>query len=627
MDTRLLSHYEAELAFMRDMGAEFAAAYPKIASRLGMEGLEVLDPYVERLLEGSAFLAARVQLELEQQFPAFTSNLLEIVYPHYLAPTPSMMVAAFEPDINNAGVKAGFRLPRHTQLRSRVIEGEQTACIYRTAADVTLWPLKIAEAEYIASRGELVAANVAADTAARAGIRLRLKRTDNEPIAKLPLDRLVLHLGGGGRGPHDLLEALCTRSSGITGRSVDPRADWVAPLPGAAVLPRGFDPDEALLPLPRRSFDGYRLLQEYFAMPARFHFVELTGLQPAIGRAEGDSVDLYLLLGEALPDGGSCVHTGAFVLNAVPAVNLFERRFDRVSISQADVEHHVVPNRTAQLDYEVFALQSVTGISGEGQADTPFLPFYSATDLTSAGSGHPAYFTLRRRLRQRTERERLRGTRTSYLGSEVFLSLVDRSQAPYPAALNQIAVKGLVTNRDLPLLLSGAGRDTFHLPEGGPVLSVSTPVPPTRPQPSLAHGDTAWRLISHLSLNYLSIAETGDGDRSAAAALREMVGLYVPPGDRALSQQLEGIAGVSTRPIVRRMTGDVLSTAVRGLEIGLEFDESFFEGTGVYALGAVLERFFRKYVAINSFTETVLRTQQRGEIVRWKPGAGMGRMI
>ncbi len=627
MDTRLLSHYEAELAFLRDMGAEFAAAYPKIAGRLGMEGLEVLDPFVERLLEGTAFLTARVQLEIDQQFPSFTSNLLEIIYPHYLAPTPSMMVAAFEPDINNAGVKAGFVLKRHTQLRSRVIEGEQTACIYRTSADVTLWPLRIAEAQYIGSRGELVAANVARDTAARAGIRLRLQRTDGEPMAKLPLERLVVHLNGGGSGPFELHEALCTQVEGLAARATNPRADWVEHLRQAQIIPRGFERDEALLPLPRRSFDGYRLLQEYFAMPARFHFVELTGLDAAIRRAEGDAVDLYILLGEPLKDGGACVHPGAFILNAAPAVNLFERRVDRVLVSQADVEHHVVPNRTAPLDFEIYALDSVTGISGEGQADTPFLPFYSATDLTSAGSVHPAFYTVRRRMRQRTERERLHGTRTSYLGSEVFLSLVDRSQAPYPAALTQLAVKGLVSNRDLPLLLSTAGHNTFHLTEGGPVLSVSTPVSPTRPQPSLGHGDTAWRIISHLSLNYLSIAESETEGGGASAALREMVGLYVPRGDRAMSQQLEGIVGVATRPIVRRMTDEVLSTAVRGLEIRLDLDESFFQGTGVYTLGAVLERFFRKYVAINSFTETVLRTQQRGEIIRWKPGGGLGRMI
>jgi type VI secretion system protein ImpG len=446
-------------------------------------------------------------------------------------------------------------------------------------------------------------------------------------MAKLPLDRLVLHLNGTGSAPHELHEALGTRVLGLAGRSTNPRADWVEHLRQAQVIQRGFEREEALLPLPRRSFDGYRLLQEYFAMPQRFHFVELSGLQPAVQRAEGDAIDLYILLADPLKEEGAAVNSDAFVLNAVPAVNLFERRFDRVLVSQADVEHHVVPNRTAPLDYEIYMIGSVTGVSGEGRADLPFVPFYSTSDLTSAGAVHPAYYTIRRRMRQRTERERLRGTRTSYLGSEIFLSLVDRNQAPYSGGLNQIAVQGLVTNRDLPLLLSTGGRDMFHLPEGGPVLSVSTPVPPTRPQPSLGHGDTAWRLISHLSLNYLSIAETGADGRGAAAALRELVGLYVPPGDRAKSQQLEGIAGVETRPIVRRMTDEVLSTAVRGLEIRLDLDESFFEGTGVYGLAAVLERFFRKYVAINSFTETVLRTQQRGEIIRWKPGGGLGRMI
>jgi type VI secretion system protein ImpG len=625
MDTRLLAHYEAELAYLRDMGAEFAEAYPKIASRLGMEGLEVLDPYVERLLEGTAFLAARVQLEIEQQFPELTSHLLEIVYPHYLAPVPSIMVVAFEPDINNAGVKSGFRLARHTLLRSRPLEGEQTACIYRTAAEVTLWPLRVAEAEYIGSRGELVAANVARDTAARAGIRLRLQRSDSGPMAELALDRLVLHLGSTAGNPFDLHETLCTRVLGLAGRSTDPRADWVEPLRAGAVVPRGFEPDEALLPVLRRSFDGYRLLQEYFAMPARFHFVELTGLLPAVRRAAGDAVDIYILLADPLADEGAGIRPDAFVLHAVPAVNLFERRFDRAPVSRADVEQHVVVNRTAPLDYEIHTLESVVGISGEGRPDVTFEPFYSATDLTSAGSTHPAYYTVRRRLRQRTERERLRGTRTSYLGAEIFLSLVDRAQAPYPSELSQLSVRGLVTNRDLPLLLSTAGKDTFHLPDGGPVLSVTIPVPPTRPRPGMGHGDTAWRLISHLSLNYLSIAETEGGN--PAAALRELVGLYVPPGDRALAQQLEGIAGVSTRPIVRRMTDEVLSTAVRGLELRLEFDESFFEGTGVYALAAVLERFFRKYVAVNSFTETVLRTQQRGEITRWKPEGGLGRLI
>ena len=627
MDIRLLSHYETELAYMRDMGAEFAAAYPKIAARLGMEGIEVLDPYVERLLEGSAFLAARVQLELELQFPAFTSNLLEIIYPHYLAPTPSMMVVAFEPDISNAGVKEGFVLKRHTRLRSRQIDGEQTACMFRTGADLTLWPLEISEVEYINSRGGLVAAGVSRDTPARAGIRLRLRRVDGEAISKLALDRLVIHLSGQGGEPGALHEALCARSVGMVARSTDRRADWSEQLRNGAATPWGFEPEEALLPTPRRSFDGYRLLQEYFAMPQRFHFVALSGLLPGVRRAGGADVDIYILLSEGLSDEGAAVRKEAFILNAVPAANLFERRFDRVHLATTDVEQYITPNRTAPLDYEVHTIHSVTGISGSGEDDVVFRPFYSATNLTAAGEAHPAYYTIHRKMRQRNERERLRGVRTSYLGAEIYLSLVDSAQAPYSSELNQLAVTGLCTNRDLPMLLSTAGKDVFHLPDGGPVVSIWTPVPPTRPRPTLAQGDTAWRLISHLSLNYLSVAESSDDEAGGAAALRELIGIYAPTQDRVIAKQLEGVRKVSSRPIVRRMTDEILSTAVRGVEIKLEFDESFFEGTGVYVLGSVLERFFRKYVTINSFTETVLTTQQRGEIARWRPQSGLGRMI
>ncbi len=625
MDTRLLKHYEGELAFMRDMGAEFAQAFPKIASRLGMDGVEVVDPYVERLLEGVAFLSARVQLELELQYPNLTSHLLEIVYPHYLAPTPSMMVAAFEPDMQNSALKDGYTLPRHSELRSVLGDDDTTACVFRTAADVTLWPIRITEAEYIDGRGELVAAGVSRDTTARAAIRLRLERDSGLPISELGLDDLTLFLNAQEGKNWDLHELLSTQVTGLVGRSTDRRADWVTQLSQGSVATRGFAPEEALLPTPLRSFDGYRLLQEYFAMPERFHFVELQGLSMALGRADGSDVDIYILLAEGNSDVAAGVTPEAFTLNAVPAVNLFRKRCDRVHVSAADVEQHVVADRTAPLDFEIYAVESVAGISGEGEKDVPFRPFYSADDLTAAGESHPAYYTQSRKLRQRAERERLKGVRTSYLGSELYLSLVDASQAPYGAQLDQLAITAMVTNRDLPLLLPTGSKDVFYLPEGGPVAHVSTPVGPTRPRPSMAQGDTAWRLISHLSLNYLSIADTQSED--SAAALRELIGIYAPEGNKVLEKQLEGLTGVSTRPIVRRMADEVLSTAVRGLEISVRFDESFFEGTSVYLMGAVLERFFRKYVSINSFTETVLVTQQRGEITRWRPDTGLGRII
>jgi len=297
----------------------------------------------------------------------------------------------------------------------------------------------------------------------------------------------------------------------------------------------GFERDEALLPTPKRVFDGYRLLQEYFAMPERFLFVELQGLLPALKRAKGPEVDIYILLAEGRREVAPMVTPEAFTLNAVPAVNLFPKRCDRVQVTTRDTEQHVIANRTAGLDFEIYALQSVVGISGEGADDVVFRPFYSDTDFTAAGETHPAYYTIRRRMRQRSEKERLRGVRTSYLGSETYVTLVDQKQAPYGADMDQLAVKALCTNRDLPLLLATGDTDVFQLPEGGPVKSIHLPVSPTRPHPTLSQGDTAWRLISHLSLNYLSVAGSGKG--SSAEALRELIGLYAPLGDRVTEKQ------------------------------------------------------------------------------------------
>jgi type VI secretion system protein ImpG len=470
-----------------------------------------------------------------------------------------------------------------------------------------------------------VAIGLAKDIEARAAIRLRLVRSNNEPITQLSIDRLTLFLNGLGARNWDLHELLCTQVTGLAGRSTDRRADWLVELREGRVVPRGYEPEEALLPRPKRSYDGYRLLQEYFAMPERFHFVDIVGLAPALRRAVGPELDIYILLRDGKPDLAPAITPEAFTLNATPAVNLFAKRCDRVFISKSDVEHHVIPDRTAPLDFEVHSLQEVVGISDKGEADIVFRPFYSSDDYTSAGDYFPAYYTQFRRMRQRSERERLRGVRTSYLGSELYLTLVDPLEAPFSGDLTQLSVQALCSNRDLPLLLSTGAPGIFHLPDGGPVAVITTPVAPTRPRPSLGQADAAWRLISHLSLNYLSITDTEAG--YGAQAMREMIAIYAPSGDRTIEKQIEGLVQMESRPIVRRMSDGLLATAVRGLEIRVGFDDSFFEGTSAYLLGSVLERFFRRYVTINSFTETVLTTVQRGEIARWKPQLGKGRII
>ncbi|MEL6205797.1 MAG: type VI secretion system baseplate subunit TssF, partial [Pseudomonadota bacterium] len=585
MDTRLLRHYETELRFIREMGAEFAEAYPKIAARLGIEGTEVLDPYVERLFEGFAFLAARVQLELELQYPTFTNHLLEIIYPHYLAPVPSMAVAHFEPDEAVGAMVDGYHMPRLTQLRSGLIEGAQTACTFRTAHDLTIWPLEIVETEYIDSRAALVAAGLGQGATARAGLRIRLRRMGGAPISELTADRLNVFLRGQDGGNWILHELLSTQVEGVLARSTDRRDDWKLPLPEGRIEPRGFEAEDAILPSTDRSFDGYRLLQEYFVMPERFHFVDLAGLRPAFEAAKGAEVDLYLLLSDGHPEASRHVAPEAFSLSSTPIVNLFNKRCDRVLVRDADFESHVVADKTAALDFEIFEVTKVTGISAEGAAEHDFLPFYAQTTRSPIGDAHESFYTVRRLMRQRSERERLKGPRTSYLGSEVYLSLVDRQEAPFSANLAQLAVQAVCTNRDLPLLLATGAPNVFHLPDGGPFRSVETPIAPTRPRSAPASDGSAWRLISHLSLNYLSIADTALG--GGAEALREIVGLYAPAEDRTFARQVEGITSVRSRPIVRRMPDEVLSTAVKGLEVVVEFDEASFEGASVYTLAAV----------------------------------------
>lgn len=625
MDTRLLKYYETELGFIREMGAEFAEAYPKIASRLGMDGIEIDDPYVERLVESFAFLTSRIQLELEMRYPQFTQHLLEIIYPHYLAPVPSMSIAQITPE---AGLDKAYTVARGTRMRTPLYEGDQTACEFRTAHEIDLWPLEISEAQYFASRGEVVAAGFGDGNNARAALRLRLKGPSGMKLNTLDLRHLDIFLPGQDQGPWTLYEHLMADSIGILGRSVNRRDDWIEFPADAKVTARGFDAEDALLPFPGQSFDGYRLLQEFFALPQRFFFVRLAGLDKIMARVDQkNEVDIHILFKDARPELQQLITPDNFALYCTPVVNLQQMRCDRVQVQRKDADHYVVVDRTAPMDYEIYAIESVDGISSEDVDDIEFRPFYAADDFTAAGESHEAYYAVRRRMRQRSERQKLKGTRTSYLGTDVFLSLVDRSEAPYQGDLEQLAVKALCTNRDLPMMVQTKGEvGDFEPVSGGPIKGIAALTKLSSPKPSMAvDGSAAWRLISHLSLNYVSI---DDGDRgTAAAAIRELLGIYTPKGDRNLQKQLEGIVSVETKQIVRRMSDEVLSTAVRGLEVTVTFDESYFEGTGIYLLGAVLESFFAKYVSLNSFTETVIRSTERGEIARWKPRSGRRRTI
>lgn len=625
MDPRLLQYYNQELQHLREMGGEFAREFPKIAGRLGLEGFECADPYVERLLEGFSFLAARVQLKMDAEFPQFTQHLLEVIYPHYLAPTPSMVMARFQPDPTEGALEQGFVIPRGTELYSVLGKGEQTSCEYRTAHPVTLWPLEVTEAQYFAGKEPVALLELPDLHKVRAGIRLRLRTTlPGLPFSKLPLESLTLYLHGGEALPARLHEQLLANTVMLVVRPGQRPAPWHERVAGNPILQLGFADEEALLPCTPPSFQGYRLLHEYFAFPQRYLMVELNGLGPAVRRCASQDLEVLILLNRTDPALENAVSAENFALFCAPAINLFPKRADRIHLSDQFAEHHVVPDRTRAMDFEVYQVTGVTGIGAAGE-EQDFLPFYAQYDRLSQRDPR-SFYTVHRLPRVLSSRQRRDGPRSSYVGGEIYLALVDADQAPYRGNLRQVAVTTFCTNRDLPLHMPvGRGETDFTLSSGAPVKSIRCLAGPTRPRPSHAYGDTAWRLISHLSLNYLSLADSDA--RQGAKALRELLALYGDLAEAAVRKQIDGVLSVRTTPITRRAPIPGPIAFARGLEVAVTLDEAAFEGAGIFLLGAVLERFFAKYVSINSFTETVVRSTERGEIIRWPTQIGRRQIL
>ncbi|MCG6657490.1 type VI secretion system baseplate subunit TssF [Halomonas campisalis] len=616
MDANLLRLYEQELRYIREMGAEFARDYPKIAGRLGMEELDCADPYVERLLEGFAFLTARIQHKIEARFPDFTHQLLELVYPHLSAPVPSMAMVVLQPDLSAGSLDTGYRIPSGTALRSQLGKGEKTACQYRTAHEVTLWPLQVTQARYLSNPGMIAARGLPTPAGVRSAIQLELELTNAGSLADLPLDRLAFYLHGGDELPMWLYELLHGAFAGACLRDDPGREARVEA--GIGMRQPGFDRHEALLPSVKRAFDGYRLLQEYFAFPQRYLFAELTGLQPGLRRLAGQRLEITLLLKRSESRLEHGLDAQVFRLNVTPAINLFPYRADRIAVTPEQSEFHVVPDRNRPMDLEVYRVESVTGHTHSREGGYPFHLFYRVGRGVEDAESR-AYFLVSRRPRLSSARQRRHGSRTGYLGSEVFVSLVDERQAPYPADLRQLEVTLLCTNRDLPIQMAvGKGATDFTLETAAPVQAVRILAGPTRPRAALSSGETAWRLISQLSLNYLSLI---DEEGSGARALRQLLDLHVDPGG-PLARHVEGVVSIDARPAVRRMPVNGPICFGNGLVLRLRLDEEAFTGVGAFLLGAVLERFFAKYVSVNSFTETVVESQQRGEMMRWPARSG-----
>lgn len=616
MDPNLLRHYNDELTHLREMGAEFAQEFPKIAARLSLDGLEVADPYVERLLEGFAFLAARIQLKLDAEHPRFVQHLLETVYPGFLSPVPSMMVARMRPDPLDPNLVRGFTIPRGSALTSELARGQNTRCEFRTAHDVTLWPIEITSVQYFSYAPDLPITHLRVVRPVRGGLRIKLKLHGGLKFKQLRLDKLQLHIAAVDDIAfrlHELVLGHCV-GTWVAAGDRSPAAGFAD---GESVKPLGFDDTQALLPETLRGFSGHRLLQELAAMPQRFLFFEIVDLARRLAAVESDETEIVLLFSRGEAALESLVDAGSLALFCTPAINLFSKRLDRIQLGAGGWEHHVLADRTRPMDHEVHTLESVTGYGVAQVAEQTFLPLYAS--FHDGSQSHAAYYTVRREPRVLSARQRLDGPRSAYVGQEVFLSLVDPQNAPYRDDIRQLSVNALVTNRDLPTLLPGIAT-TWVLDGAGPAGRIETLRGPTRPVQRLARGDVGWAMVSLLTLNYLSIA--GEEPKRAAAALRTLLTLHGPEQDVAWAKQVESIHWLEARSVVRRLPFPGPLTFGCGVEVTAIVDELGFQGSSAFLLGSVLDRFFARHAAANSFCETVLRSASRGEIMRSTPRIG-----
>lgn len=650
MHREFVDLYNRELALFYEHAKEFADEFPGIADRLGGLTRGRSDPMFEGLLQGAAFLAARVQLKLKHEFPEFTNNLIEQLLPGYLAPVPSALIAQVKPVFGDPALREGRTLKRGSFLDAVYREREKNiACRFTLCSNLTFWPFDLTKAEYIATPGPLHALGLGGDGKFAAGLRLSLRcrtapRVEDEApdeialqdplslFAGCAISRLPIHFIGAEADAIALYEQICAHRAGVFIRYLDEFGDpQVIEAPGARIEQIGFDDDETLFPYDARQFRGFAYLHEYFAFPRKFMGFRVVTNHREMFPVPARAIDLIITLKETAPRLATAITTNMFALYAAPAVNLFQKTTDRVPVRANQHEYQVIPDRSHPLNFEPHSVLDVFAHRPGRPEKERVLPLYSAP-LTGDPNHAQLHYTVRRLPRRRTSDERRFGSPSDYVGADMFMSITSPSALGDDASIMELSVRALCSNRHLTdqLPVGQAGADFTFLDDTSlQVICVAGPTRPKEPLLQQKHdagvdsgaGATAWRLINLLSLNHHGLT------RSDGQALREILSLFADLSDGALDRRVRSIRSVSSRPVVRRLQSRIGVGAARGIEVNLTFDEKAFEGSGVFLLGAVLDRFLAEYAALNHFTQATIATVERGVIMRWPPRSGSRRPL
>ncbi|WP_169978662.1 type VI secretion system baseplate subunit TssF [Tautonia rosea] len=604
MNDDFLNYYNRELAFIREMGAEFAQAHPQVAELLMLEAGRCADPHVERLLEAFAFLAARLRKKIDDTYPELTDALLEVLYPHYQRPIPSMTIVQFSPTTDPSKIVAGYEIERGSRVVSRPLDGVR--CQFQTVYPAWLWPVAVESATVLPDRVTIAGKPVG--SVAMISLELRCAAAGDWRSLE-GFDRLRFFLDGGEPVPSTLYEALFNRLVAIwlRGRTTSGEEQTI-PLGPNAVEPVGFECSDGMVPYPERSFPGYRLLQEYFAFPLKFQFFDLTGLDRLCRTGFVGPVEVMFFLDQP-PHTDITIRPENFRLGCSPAVNLFKKVAEPVRLDRLRSEYRLVPDVNHPLSFEIYSVDRVESVGSYLNDSVSYRPFY-ALRHADRERGPQAYWFSRRQP----------SLRSGDAGTDVELTFVDPSFSPTTPSTEKVTAYLTCCNRDIPARLPfGGDQDVVSLEAEAPVGRVRLLTRPTKTlRPPLGR-NTQWRAISGLALNHLSLTESEPG----IEALRELLAAYDFADSAVTRKHIGGIIGVSSRRIAGR-TGNRLGRAVSlGIEVELTFDESAYSGASAFLMACVLERFFGSYVTVNSFTRLIARRkQQEGVWKRWAPRSG-----
>jgi type VI secretion system protein ImpG len=596
MEDRLLDYYERELTFIREMGAEFAKKYPKIAGRLLLEGDKCEDPHTERMIEAFALICGRIHKKIDDDFPEITESLLNIIYPHYINPVPSMSVVRFDPVKQNIQ-EVGYRIDKGASLFSKPVKG--TPCRFTTTQAVRIWPVAVKNARLTEPR-KLTKGAVQV-------IEIGLQSYNKLSVSKIGWQSLRFFLNG----PHQhifhlyelifnhvcLIECEVDRPDGSTS-VVEIETDNIRPV--------GFSDEEGMLPYSKRSFPGYLLLFEYFCFPEKFLFFDVKGLDRLKHEKAGDRLTLRFYLNR-MGKSDLVVNADTFQLNATPVANLFKRIAEPIRIEHRKTEYQVIPDVRRPNATEVYAVNQVTAtLSGDAGSQKEYLPFYSMRHHLSddgIAEGQTFWHMQRRPSGKKGDR-----------GTDVYLSFSDLNLTPSDPAEDILTLRVTCTNRDLPSRLPfGDTAGDFNMETAAPVSRVNCILKPTPTRRPFLGSALQWRLVSHFSLNYMSLVEGGE------QALKEILRLYDFNNSLATQQMISGIVSVSSRHITKR----IKRSFCRGVAVTITFDEEKYVGTGLFMFASVLERFLSQYVSVNSFSQLIMKTLQREEPVKiWPPRSG-----